>query len=130
MLDVNGASGRATHTHGASHALERTVGAGGSGTGGAGVGGANLAGAPGPQAWEGRNHCLAGWRDDEACGFICTSQTQPDRAACADALDCDIEFDCGPGTCRGSSGDCGVNAIGQGTTPFSSAEEVCDGTCS
>jgi hypothetical protein len=99
-----------------------TAGRGGAGGGGSGSGGSgNSGGALG-------SGCLMSWRDNDACD-TCTTQTQGDKKACAQVLDCYLQNDCGPATCAGNDDECGANTIQQGTAPYPIAEEVYDCIC-
>lgn len=90
-----------------------TSGSGGKASGGAGGGG---------------DHCLADWRSSGACD-TCSTQTQGDKKACANVLDCFIANDCGPATCAGNTDVCGANAIQQGSAPYPIAQQVYDCIC-
>ncbi len=95
-----------------------SAGKGGGGSGGGGKGGSGGSG----------SHCLEGWRDNAACD-TCETQTQGDKKACANVLDCYITNDCGPATCSGNTDVCGANAIQQGTAPFPIAADVYNCIC-
>lgn len=96
-----------------------TAGRGGGGSGGSG--GSGLGGAMG-------SGCLMSWRDNDACD-TCTMQTQSDKKACAQVLDCYLQNDCGPATCAGNDDECGANTIKQGTAPYPVAQDVYDCIC-
>jgi hypothetical protein len=113
-----GGSAQAGTTQGGSSA--GAAGGGGAATGGSG-GSGNAGGALG-------SGCLMSWRDNEACD-TCTSQTQGDKKACAQVLDCYLQNDCGPTTCADNDDECGANTIQQGTAPYPIAEEVYDCIC-
>lgn len=72
--------------------------------------------------------CLMSWRDNDACD-TCTTQTQSDKKACAQVLDCYLQNECGPTTCAGNDDECGANTIKQGTAPYPVAQEVYDCIC-
>jgi len=94
-----------------------STGAGGSGSAGkGGIGGSAAVG------------CLADWEGDAACN-TCSTQTQADRLACVDILDCYVANNCGPATCSGSTDVCGPNAIQKGTAPYPFAKDVYDCLC-
>lgn len=102
---------------------------GGSGGGSAGRGGGS-SGSGGSTSSGGAvgSGCLVSWRDNEACD-TCTPQTQGDKKACAQVLDCYLQNDCGPATCAGNDDECGPNTIQQGTAPYPIAQDVYDCIC-
>lgn len=87
-----------------------TAGSGGKASGGAGSGGA------------GSLTCLASWKNDKCDS--CSSQTQSDKQACAQILDCYYQNSCGPATCGGNADKCGANNIGKGTAGYPIASDV------
>jgi MYXO-CTERM domain-containing protein len=93
---------------------------GGTETGGASDGGAG--GAPPGQ------DCLADWRNTTS-GATCTGQTQGDRLTCIQYLDCYYTNNCGPRSCGGNDGTCGVNTIGGGTAGQPIANQVYTDLC-
>jgi len=91
-----------------------TGGAGGSANGGSGGSGTPLA-------------CLMSWKGDKC--DTCSSQTQSDKLACADILNCYAANSCGPSTCGGNTDKCGANNIGKGTAGYPIAQTVYDCLC-
>lgn len=108
-----------------------TAGAPAAGTGGtaqAGTGGSGGSGASGGSGNSGGESCVAEWQGNVPCD-TCSSQTQGDKKACIQVLNCFIANDCGPATCTNSADACGPNAIGQGAAPYPIAQEVYDCMC-
>jgi MYXO-CTERM domain-containing protein len=93
---------------------------GGTSTGGTSDGGAG--GAPPGQ------DCLENWRNTTS-GATCTGQTQGDRLTCIQYLDCYYTNNCGPRSCGGNDGTCGVNTIGGGTAGQPIADQVYTDLC-
>lgn len=94
-------------------------GAGGNASGGSASGGSasgGMAGAGGGLA------CLAKWKGD-VCD-TCSKQTQSDKLACVDILDCYVANSCGPASCGGNTDKCGANKIGKGTAGYPIAQDV------
>jgi hypothetical protein len=87
-------------------------GTGGSAAGSGGSGGSGVA-----------TGCLKDWKDNETCD-TCSTQTQGDKLACVDILDCYAVNDCGPSTCANNDDKCGVNKIQKGTAGYEIAAEV------
>jgi len=102
------------------------AGAGGKSGGGAGgtasAGGSSGATASGGSAGSGSLACLASWKGD-ACD-TCSKQTQGDKLACMDILDCYAANACSPTTCGSNDGKCGVNKIAKGTAGYPIAQDV------
>ena len=99
------------------------VNAGGTGAGGsAGQGGAGGKTNGGAGGTGGSLACLMSWKND-ACD-TCSKQTQGDKLACVDILDCYAANACGPATCGGNTEKCGANNIGKGTAGYPIAQEV------
>lgn len=101
---------------------------GGSGGGSAGRGGSSGSGGSTSSGGAVGSGCLMSWRDNDACD-TCTPQTQGDKKACAQVLDCYLQNDCGPATCAGNDDECGPNTIQQGTAPYPIAQDVYDCIC-
>lgn len=95
-------------------------GSGGS-TGMSGSGGTSAGGAGGGLA------CLDGWQGG-TCD-TCSKQTQSDRLACVDILNCYAKNSCGPSSCANNDDKCGANKIGKGTAGYPIAKEVYDCSC-
>jgi MYXO-CTERM domain-containing protein len=93
---------------------------GGTSTGGASDGGAG--GAPPGQ------DCLENWRNTTS-GATCTGQSQGDRLTCIQYLDCYYTNNCGPRSCGGNDGICGINTIGGGTAGQPIADQVYTDLC-
>jgi hypothetical protein len=93
-----------------------TAGSGGKGgtSGSAGSGGGGV-------------ECLKDWKSDP-CN-TCTMQTQSDKLACVDILDCFAANACGPTSCANNDDECGANKIAKGTAGYPIATEVYDCLC-
>lgn len=99
-------------------------GSGGSASGGSANGGSANGGSGGsgtPLA------CLMSWKGDQC--DTCSTQTQSDKLACADILNCYAANNCGPSTCGGNTDKCGANNIGKGTAGYPIAQTVYDCLC-
>jgi hypothetical protein len=94
---------------------------GGSATGGSATGGSATGGSGGGLA------CLDGWQGG-TCD-TCSTQTQSDKLACVDILNCYKANSCGPATCSNNDDKCGVNKIGKGTAGYPIAKDVYDCAC-
>jgi YD repeat-containing protein len=73
----------------------------------------------------GKNACLIDWRST-TCGHSCTGETQPDRAACWEFLDCYYNNACSPASCGEKDQICGVNKVypANGMVPKTIADQV------
>lgn len=107
------------------------------GGGGAGTAGRGGTGSSGGRGGDGGSvgsggaigsGCLTNWRDNAACD-TCTTQTQSDKKACAQVLDCYLQNACGPTTCAANDDECGANTIQQGTAPYPIAQDVYNCLC-
>jgi hypothetical protein len=100
--------------------------AGGTAAGGTagqgGAGGKTNGGASGTGGTGGSLACLSSWKND-ACD-TCSKQTQGDKLACVDILDCYAANSCGPATCGGNTDKCGANNIAKGTAGYPIAQDV------
>jgi hypothetical protein len=118
-------SGGAGGSGGANSGGAKNGGAGGQGgTGGnaqAGTASGGMAGTGGGLA------CLAKWKGD-VCD-TCSKQTQSDKLACVDILNCYAANSCGPATCGGNTDKCGANNIGKGTAGYPIAQDVYSCLC-
>lgn len=112
-----GAGGGATAGSASGGSAGSRAGSNGGGTGGSAAG---TSGSGGSGVATG---CLKDWKDNETCD-TCTTQTQSDKLACADILDCYAVNDCGPSTCADNDDECGVNKIAKGTAGYEVAAEV------
>jgi hypothetical protein len=105
----NGGAGGQAGTGGKAGGGAASGGTAGSGTAGSGGGTGNLA-------------CLASWKNDKC--DTCSTQTQGDKLACVQILDCYYANACGPATCGGNTDKCGANNIGKGTAGYPIAQDV------
>ncbi len=105
---LGGKGGSAGASNGGAAGQAGTSGSSGAGTSGSG-GGGNLA-------------CLASWKND-VCD-TCSKQTQSDKLACVEILDCYAANACGPATCGSNDAKCGANKIGKGTAGYPIAQDV------
>jgi hypothetical protein len=100
---------------------------GSAGTSSAGTSGAGTSGSAGTGGGGPVLDCLESWKND-ACD-TCSSQTQGDKLACVDILDCYAANSCGPSTCSSNDAKCGANKIAKGTAGYPIAEQVYDCLC-
>jgi hypothetical protein len=99
-----------------------TSGGGGAKNGGAGgMSGTSAGGSGGSLA------CLDGWQGD-TCDS-CSKQTQGDKLACVEILNCYAQNSCGPSSCANNDDKCGANKIGKGTAGYPIAKDVYDCLC-
>ncbi len=123
---TSGSSGGATSGAGgaAGSGSGGKAGSGSGGTAGSGAGGSAGSGSAGTSSG---NSCAAGWEGD-TCDS-CSGQTQSDKQACAQILDCYVQHECGPSSCANNDDVCGVNKIGKGTAGYPIAKTVYDCMC-
>jgi MYXO-CTERM domain-containing protein len=117
-----------TTTTGGTSANTGGTATGGTATGGAATGGSDTGGTAGAGGATPGQDCLANWRNTPA-GATCTGQTQGDRLTCIQYLDCYYTNNCGPRSCGGNDGTCGVNTIGGGTAGQPIADQVYTDLC-